>query len=123
MEGLGFILLHDSGAWKNVFWKKLPSVSIFSARQTQPIRSADLVLTGSSFRWDPSGRPGTACSPFSHLLECQRTQQQGPAARGEGIPSLGRPVRGEPGLIVAANCFPVTPAGISLDNFSPWPKS
>lgn len=78
--------------------------------------SVDLVLTDSSFCWDPSVHAWTECSPSSHLPECHRAQQQGPCPHS-GIPSLDRTACGEPRVVVTnslGNCFPVTLISISL---------
>lgn len=107
---------YNSTAWENVDWKKFPLVSICSAGQAQLMGSVDLVLTDSSFCWDPSVHPWTECSPSSHLPECHRAQQQGPCPYS-GIPSLDRTACGEPRVVVPnslGNCFPVTLISISL---------
>lgn len=62
--------------------------------------SFELVLTGSSFFWDPSASSWTECCPIFQLLEChQHSQNPGGAghsskAHGEGMPSLGRAKQG-----------------------------
>ena len=48
IDGLGLILIHNSGAWKNVYQKKLPRLSVCSTGQTQLRGSVGLALTGSS---------------------------------------------------------------------------